>query len=117
MTTKSRRLKQRMEKDADRQAVRRETMRSERRPETHAVDRALAEAIAYVTVRHHAEGTSRREVMIPLRELLETASQILWERYDPEHSVRAVATRTRRRKSHLWTLPAPERPKRDDIGG
>lgn len=115
MTTKSRRLKQRQAKDADRQAVRRETMRSEGRPETHAVDRALAEAIAYVAVRHHLEGSKRREVMIPLRELLETARRILEKRYDAQHSLRAVVDRTRRRKPHLWTLPVPERPKRDDI--
>jgi len=34
------------------------TPRSERRPKPHAVDRALAEAIAHMAVRYHAEGTS-----------------------------------------------------------
>jgi hypothetical protein len=115
MTTKSQRLKTRMAKDADRQALRRETMRSEGRPETHAVERALAEAIAYVSVQHHVEGSERHEVMIPLREVLATASEILAQRHDHVLSIEAVAARTQPRKPHLWTLAEPKRPKRNDI--
>lgn len=118
MTTKSQRLKKRMERDAERQSTRREKMRAQRRPETHAVDRALAEAVAYVAIQNYPEGAKWANATLPLRDVLEVASRVLAHRgrYDPAHSTQAVVERVKSRKSHLWTLPAPERPKRDDIG-
>lgn len=116
-TTKSQRLHRRMKKDAERQAERRAAMAEQRRPETHAVDRALAEAVAYVAIQHHIEGTKRGEIMIPFRDILEAASRILAhrDRFDEKQAVEAVVARTRGRKAHLWTLDAPKRPQRDDI--
>lgn len=118
MTTKLQRLNRRREKDANRQATRREKMRESGRPETHAVDRAISEAVAYVIVQNHSEGDRRANVTLPMRDILLVASRILAHlgRHDPALATLAVFERTKARKSHLWTLPAPERPKRDDIG-
>lgn len=45
--TKSTKTAQRQKKDRDRQQSRRDDMVAERRPDTHAVDRAVSEAVAY----------------------------------------------------------------------
>lgn len=114
--TKSQRLTRQMKKDAQRQAKRREKMGTERRPETHAVDRAIVEALAYVVVRHHYEGEARRDIVVPFKEILEVAGSILTkgDRFALEPALKAIVARTKNRDSHLWTLPAPKRPKRDD---
>lgn len=116
-TTKSQRLYRRMRKDAERQAQRRAAMAEQRRPETHAVDRALAEAVAYVAIQHQPEGTKRGDIVIPFRDILKVASRILAHRgrFDEKEAVEAVVARTRGRKAHLWTLGAPTRQERDDI--
>jgi len=117
--TKSQRLARQMKKDAQRQAKRREKMGAERRPETHAVDRAIVEALAYVAVRHHYEGEARRDIVLPFKEVLEVAGGILTkgDRFALEPALKAIVARTKGRESHLWTLPAPARPTRRDIQG
>lgn len=107
--SKSQRIRTRMKKDADRQARRRTTMREEGRPETHAVDRAVAEAVAYLAVQNHRDGEKKGTAILMFRDIVEVASRILSYRgrFDQFASMRAVASRLHNRKSHLWTLPAP----------
>ncbi len=114
--TKSQRLRVRMKKDADRQAKRRTAMRDEGRPETHAVDRAVAEAVAYLAVQNRRDGEKKGESLLTFRDIVDVASRILSHRgrFDHFASIRAVASRLRRRKEHLWTLPAPQRQKASD---
>lgn len=110
-TTRSQRLRKRMEKDADRQAVRREAMRQQGSPDTHAVDRAVAEAVAYLAVQNHRDGEKKGNAKLMFRDIVEIASRILSHRgrFDQLASMRAVASRLGNRKSHRWSLPAPER--------
>lgn len=110
--TKSQRLNRQMKKDAERQARRRQRMAIARAPETHAVDRALSEALAYVAVQHHGTDIKRGDVMVPFREVLDVASRILNDRgrYELVPSMKAVVARTRPRKRMGWTLEAPSRP-------
>lgn len=114
--TRSQRIRTRMRKDADRQARRRISMRDEGRPETHAVDRAVAEAVAYLAVQNRRDGEKKGESLLKFRDIVDVASRILSHRgrFDNFASIRAVASRLRRRKEHLWTLPAPQRQKASD---
>jgi hypothetical protein len=109
--TKSQRVSRQMKKDAERQQRRREKMAQDRRPDTHAVDRALSEALAYVVVTKHKPGAKRRTIEVPFRDVLVTASQILAHRgrFDMEQSMRAVVARTSSKRSH-WRLGEPRRP-------
>lgn len=110
--TRPQRIARRQRLDAERQSTRRKTMAVERRPDTHAVDRALAEALAYVAIQNHSPAATKKDIMVPFRDVLEVAGRILAcrGRYDAEKAVRAIVDRTKDRKGHLWTLPAPERP-------
>lgn len=110
-TTRSQRLRKRMEKDADRQAVRREAMRQQGSPDTHAVDRAVAEAVAYLAVQNHRDAEKKGNAKLMFRDIVEIASRILSHRgrFDQLASMRAVASRLGNRKSQRWSLPAPER--------
>ena len=109
--TKSQRLTRQMKKDAERQARRRAKMVESGKPETHAVDRALAEALAYVVTGHHQKGTKRGNVQVPFMDVLKVASRILAHRgrFDLEQAMRAVVARTRSHDRH-WTLETPTRP-------
>ena len=69
-TTRSQRLRGRMEKDAERQAIRRKAMREQGRPATHAVDRAIAEAVAYVALRNLRDGEKMDKVLLSFLTLL-----------------------------------------------
>lgn len=109
--TKSQRLTRQQKKDAERQQRRRVKMAETGKPETHAVDRAIAEALAYVVVGHHAPGGKRRGVEVPFMEVLVVASRILAHRgrFNLEQSMRAVVARTSAKRGH-WRLGEPRRP-------
>ena len=103
----------RLEKDADRQQARRDTMKAKRKPDTHAVDRALSEALAYHAAMHAASGRHWAAVSIRMVDVLQTAGNILAKRYDYEESARAVVERAKPRAPYRWTLKPP--PEADDI--
>jgi hypothetical protein len=110
--TKSQRLTRQMKKDAERQQRRRASMAEKKKPETHAVDRALSEALAYVVVCSHVEGKAREDVEVSFLAVLKTAARILAARgrYDAAEASKAVFARTRSRKPMHWTLADPKRP-------
>lgn len=112
-TTKSHRLRRRMEKDAERQAMRRMVMREQGRPTTHAVDRAIAEAVAYVALRNRRDGEKMEGVLLSFLDIIKIAGRILAHRdqFDKTKSMEAVALRLASQKSRRWTLGAPQRPK------
>lgn len=116
-TTKSQRLRKRMEKDAERQATRRRAMREQGRPSTHAVDRAIAEAVAYVALRNLRDGEKMEEVLLSFLDVIKIASRVLAHRdqFDKIKSTEAVALRLASQKSRRWTLGAPQRPKGDAL--
>lgn len=106
----SARLSRQRFKDAQRQQQRRDAMAVSRKPATHAVDSALVEALAYTSVECWPLGGDRRDVVVPLRQVLLTAINILAQRYDWQESSRAVVARVRVRGALAWRLEAPHRP-------
>lgn len=106
----SSRLSRQRFKDAQRQQQRRNAMASSRKPATHAVDSALVEALAYTSAECWPVGVDRRDVVVPLRQVLFTAIRILAKRYDWRESSRAVVARVRVRRAMAWRLEAPHRP-------
>lgn len=113
--TKSTKTAQRQKKDRDRQQSRRDNMVAERRPETHAVDRAVSEAVAYVMAGHGMAGIPPLEIVVSVAEVSQVARTILAKRYDYELSGAAVVKRLSPRPKMRWTLPAPTARNADDI--
>lgn len=105
----SARLSRQRFKDAQRQQRRRDAMATAGKPATHAVDSALVEALTYASVECWPAGTERRDVVMPLRQVLFIAISILAKRYDWQESSRAVVARVRVRKSMTWRLDVPPR--------
>ena len=88
--TKSTKTAQRQKKDRDRQQTRRDEMVEERRPDTHAVDRAVSEAVAYVMAGYGMAGIPPLEIVVSVVEVSQVAGTILAKRYDYELSAAGV---------------------------
>lgn len=97
----------RMARDAIRQQRRREQMRGRHAPDTHAVDRAVSQAVARVVTRNLQTGGDHSTVTLNYSEVGAEAIRILMCRYARAEAKRAVAERIRPRRKHLWDLPPP----------
>lgn len=103
----------RLDKDAYRQQTRRDAMKARGKPDTHAVNRAISEAVSYRAVAHAEPGEHWAGVRVRVSDVLQTAANILAQRYDAEESARAVVERMKPRNGNRWTLKPP--PRADDI--
>lgn len=112
--TRSQRIERRLRKDRDRQQVRRDGMKDRGKPDTHAVNSAVAEALAYMIAKSHGPGEHwvRRRVMAI--EVMDLARRILATRYDGTQSGKAVITKMQPRARYHWILPSLSRLADDD---
>lgn len=103
--TKSQRRERRERKDRERQQVRRDAMKADGRPDTHAVNSAITEALAYLIASPGAadEYWARRRVT-PL-EVVDIARRILAARYDWSQSGQAVQAKLQPRDRYHPSLP------------
>jgi len=98
----------RLRKQAASQQVLRDRKKSERCPQTHAIDSALIEAISYAVDARRGEAASRYSVQVSLYEIDVIAIAILTAKgFDAERSSHGVYSRTKSRKSAHWTLEPP----------
>ncbi|MDC9822971.1 hypothetical protein PRN20_04445 [Devosia sp. ZB163] len=93
----------RKERDRTRQQRRRDRLRNENVPQTHAIERAVVEAMSFAIQKSRETGTRHAEVHAFLVMFGKTVEAILVDRqgYDREASLAALKTALRRRPGHL----------------
>ncbi len=119
MTTKGERLRSERRQDRDRQTKRRAKMKADGIPETHAVHRAMAEALSFVCAKHFRSRTASADVRAFLNDWGTVATQILVTRGNNiDHAAAAIRNQVQPRPDHLYTAnlatPSPGA-ERDDI--
>jgi hypothetical protein len=119
VTTKGERLRKEQRQDRDRQTKRRAKMKAQGIPETHAVHRAMAEAMSFTCAKHFRARTASAEVKAFLNKWATVAAQILVARGNTfDHSAAAIHGQVSPRSDHLYTTglpPLSPAKQRDDI--
>lgn len=107
----------RKERDRTRQQRRRDRLRAEKAPQTHAVERAIVEAMSFAIQKSRAGGTRQPEVHAFIWMFGKTVEAILADRlgYDREASMAALKAALRRRPGHLSPDFIPTLKPRDSI--
>lgn len=97
------------DKDRIRQQTRRNYMAENGIPETHAVDKAIVEAVGFVMASTTTTDVAASQAGINVGRLLRVAAEILADRegYDKSASKVAIRSRLEPRDFHRWTTSIP----------
>jgi hypothetical protein len=110
-------ISRRRERDRKRQQRRRARLDDEKIPQTHAVERAIVEAMSFAIQKSREGGNRHSEVHAFIWMFGKTVEAILADRlgYDRDGSLTALKTALRRRPGHLSPDFIPTLKPRDSI--